>query len=56
MMRIDDELGNSQVDQMIEGESYERLLEQRDERFWQIVRQRSQARAESGAEDECLCE
>src|SRR2546421_10327299 len=39
---------------MIEREGDERLLENRNERFRQFIRERSKPRAESGAEDECL--
>src|SRR4030081_2246025 len=41
---------------MIERKSNERLLKNGGERLGQIVGERPQARAESGAEDESLCE
>jgi len=44
-VRVDDESVHSQTDQMIERESNERLLKDRDERFRQLLGQRTQARA-----------
>ena len=39
-MRVHKKLRHAEVDQMIEGESDERLLKNRRERFGQIVRER----------------
>ena len=56
LVRVDDERLHADVDQMIEGEADERLLENRNERLGQIIGERSQTRAESRTEDECLCD
>src|ERR1022692_4385900 len=53
---MDDERFHADVDQMIQRESNERFLANPDERLWQIIRQRTQSRAETGAEDKCLCD
>lgn len=39
---------------MIEGKGDERFLKNRDDRFWQLVRERAQASAEAGAENKRL--
>jgi hypothetical protein len=41
---------------MIERKSDERLLKNRDERLWQVVRQRSQPFAKTCGQDKCLCD
>ena len=56
LVRINNERLHADIDQMIEGEADERLLENRNERLGQIIGERSQTRAESGTEDECLCD
>src|SRR5438132_9427627 len=53
-MGVDEELLNSDVDRVIESKSDERLLKDRHQRFWQIVRERPKSYSKSGAEDECL--
>jgi hypothetical protein len=55
-MRINDELVHSRAHQMIERESDQRLLKDRNERLWQLVRQRTQTDAEPSAQNECLCD
>src|SRR5207237_4201823 len=55
LVRVDDERLHADVDQMVDGKADERLLENRNERLRQIIRERSQTRAESRTEDECLC-
>jgi hypothetical protein len=39
---------------LIESEGDKRFLENRDERFWQVLGQRAETQAETGAEDEGL--
>ena len=39
---------------MIEGKGNERFLKNRDDRFWQLVRERPQAGAKAGAENKRL--
>src|SRR6266545_2258141 len=53
-MRVDDESVHSHVYQMIERESNERLLKNRDERLRQLVGQWTQARATTCCQNECL--
>src|SRR5436190_11357427 len=53
-MRVDDESVHSQAYQMIERESNERLLKDRDERLRQLVGQWTQARAKARCQNECL--
>ena len=55
MMGVDDKRLHPRRDQVIERESDERLLENRDERLGQLFRQRTKPQAEPGAEDEGLC-
>ena len=54
MMGVDDERFDAGRDEMIEHESDERLLKNRDERLRQIFRQRAQPRAQSRAENKGL--
>ena len=54
MMGVDDERLHAQGREMIEGESDERLLENRDERLRQFLGQRAQPQAEAGAENKGL--
>lgn len=56
LVRINNERLHADVDQMIEGEADQRLLENRNEWLGQIIRERSQTRAETRTEDECLCD
>ena len=51
---VDDESGHSHAYQMIERESNERLLKDRDERLRQLVGQWTQARAKTCSQNECL--
>ena len=53
-MRVDDESVHSHVYQMIERESNERLLKDRDERLRQLLSQWTQARAKTRGQNECL--
>lgn len=55
-MRVNDKSINSGSDQMIEGESNERFLKNRDEGFGQLIGERMQARAQPGAENESFCD
>ncbi len=53
VVRVDDETLDAGVgDEVVEGESDERLADHRHERFWQCVGERAQPGAEAGAEDE----
>ena len=52
-VRVDDERFDAEVDQMIERESDERFLENRDKRFGQIVSQRPQPGPKPRAQNEC---
>src|SRR5450631_1658840 len=52
LVSIDDERFHADVDQMIQRESNERLLENRNERLRQIVSQRTQSRTETSAKNE----
>ena len=54
MMGVDDERLHARGREMIEGEGDERLLENRDERFGEVLGQRTEPQAEAGAEDEGL--
>ena len=54
MMRVDDELAHAVFQKMIEGMFDERLVEDRDERLRKLVGERSQSRAEAGAQNKCL--
>ena len=51
---VDHESVHSHAYQMIERESNERLLKNRDERLRQLVRQWTQARAKTRCQNECL--
>src|SRR6266480_5693499 len=53
-VRVDDESVYSHAYQMIERESNERLLKNRDERLRQLVGQWTQARAKTRCQNECL--
>ena len=53
-VRVDDESVHSHAYQMIERESDERLLENRDERLRQLLGQWTQARAKTRCQNECL--
>ena len=53
-VRVDDESVHSHAYQMIERESNERLLKDRDERLRQLVGQRTQAHAKTRCQNECL--
>src|SRR5438876_1562827 len=53
-VRVDDESVHAHAYQMIERESNERLLEDRDERLRQLVGQWTQARAKTRCQNECL--
>ena len=53
-VRVDDESVHSHAYQMIERESNERLLKDRDERLRQFVRQWTQARAKTSCQNKCL--
>lgn len=53
-VRVDDESVHSYGYQMIERKSNERLLKDRDQRLWQLVGQRTQARAKAGRQNKCL--
>jgi hypothetical protein len=53
-MRVNDEPVHSGVNQVIERKSDQRFLKNRYERLWQVVRQRSQTFAQSGAQNEGL--
>ena len=53
-MGVDDERLHARGREMIESESDERFLENRDERLWQVLGQRTEPQAETGAEDEGL--
>ena len=53
-MRVDDESVHSHLYQMIERESNERLLKDRDEGLRQLLGQWTQARAETRCQNECL--
>ncbi len=54
MMGVDDERLHARGREMIEGESDKRFLENRDERLRQVLGQRTEPQAETGAEDEGL--
>jgi hypothetical protein len=54
MMSVDDERLHARGREMIESEGDKRLLKYRDERFWQVLGQRTEPQAETGAEDEGL--
>ena len=54
MVRVDEKFLHAGIDQVIEGKSDERLLKDRHQRFWQVIGEGPQARAESGAEDKGL--
>src|SRR5581483_2223060 len=51
---VDDELANADVDQVIERESNEWFVKNRDKWLRQIFRERTKTRAESGAENKSL--
>src|SRR5204862_7588338 len=53
-VRVDDESVHSHAYQMIERESNERLLKDRDERLRQLVGQWTQARAKTRCQNECM--
>ena len=53
-VRVDDESVHSHAYQMIERESNERLLKDRDERLRQLLGQWTQARAKTRCQNECL--
>jgi hypothetical protein len=53
-VRVADESVHSHLYQMIERESNERLLKDRDERLRQLVGQWTQARAKTRCQNECL--
>src|SRR5438552_9116026 len=53
-VRVDHEFVHSYAYQMIERESNERLLKNRDERLRQLVGQWTQARAKTRCQNECL--
>src|SRR5206468_7970167 len=53
-VRVDDESVHSHAYQMIERESDERLLENGDERLWQLVGQWTQPRAKARCQNERL--
>src|SRR6266568_7636912 len=53
-VRVDDESVHSHAYQMIERESNERLLKDRDERLRQLVGQWTQAHAKARCQNECL--
>jgi hypothetical protein len=53
-VRVNDEFVHSHGYQMIERESNERLLENRDERLRQLVGQWTQAHAKARCQNECL--
>src|SRR6266702_3086805 len=53
-VRVDDESVHSHAYQMIERESNERLLKDRDERLRQLVGQWTQTRAKARCQNECL--
>src|SRR5206468_11967170 len=55
-VRIDDESAHPDVDQMIERKRYQRLLKNGNERLGNVIRQRTQAQAQSGSQDECMCD
>jgi hypothetical protein len=54
MMRVDDERPHAGGREMIESECDKRFLENRDEWLWQVLGQRTEPQAETGAEDEGL--
>ena len=54
MVRIDDERFHAGFEEMVEHESDQRLLENRDERLGQVLGERPEPRAKAGAEHECL--
>ena len=51
---IDDKRTDSDLNQVIEGECDQRFLKNWNEWFWQLVSQRPQPRAQTGAQHECL--
>src|SRR5215475_3304686 len=53
-VRVDDESVHSHAYQMIERESNERFLKDRDERLRQLIGQWTQARAKARCQNECL--
>ena len=53
-VRVDDESVYSYADQMIECESNKRLLKDRNERLRKLFGQWTQARAQTGCQNECL--
>src|SRR6266853_179774 len=53
-VRVDDESVHSHAYQMIQRESNERLLKDRDERLRQLLGQWTQARAKTRCQNECL--
>ena len=53
-VRVDDESVHSHAYQMIERESNERLLKDRNERLRQLIGQGTQARAKARCQNECL--
>ena len=53
-VRVDDESVHSHAYQMIERESNERFLKNRDERLRQLLGQWTQARAKTRCQNECL--
>ena len=55
-VRVDNKSVHAHAYQMIERESKERLLKDRDERLRQLIGQWTQARAETRCQDERLCD
>ena len=55
-MRVDHEPAHPDVDQMIERKRYQRLLKNGNERLGNVIRQRTQAQAQSGPQNECMCD
>jgi hypothetical protein len=53
-VRVNDKSVNSHAYQMIERESNEWLLKDRDKRLWQLLGQWTQARAKTRCQNECL--
>jgi hypothetical protein len=54
MMGVDDERLHTRGREVIESEGDKRFLENRDERLWQVLGQRTKPQAETGAENEGL--
>src|SRR5690349_16923388 len=54
MMGVHEEPGDSGLDQVIQSKGDKRFLKNRDERFGQILGQRTQTRSQSGTEYESL--